>query len=384
MDCGPNKSGLKSRVRGSVLIFVLAIVVLLSVLSLRLMKETMREIEHLSQFHKRDDLRVHAYSALEIGVGTLAEWKKILKESGKGLYDPAQGWGDPIAYSECESPDGITWKVEFEVENGKIPLETLRQSPELMAQFLEALVNQDDSDLSESDFAELGGAFRDWEDEDSLNHVSGVESESEYYEDLEPPYFAPNRPIQSFEEFKLIKGFGPNEENVDEGGLFFHADGSENESFKNFKRSVTLRTSQQLNVNSASSSLRWFLCGGQAFESAYNDVDSFLNGETDYGGFEEEGRFFQSPDDERLDPMKGRGIEFGVECKAFRVKVTVSRGEANFVLWALLEDTEGATAPSGNSTATLSAEAEAAKKRFEALKYPYRILDLRENENFID
>ena len=82
--------------------------------------------------------------------------------------------------------------------------------------------------------------------------------------------------------------------------------------------------------------------------------------------------------------FKGRGIEFGVECKAFRVKVTVSRGEANFVLWALLEDTEGATAPSGNSAATLSAEAEAAKKRFEALKYPYRILDLRENENFID
>ncbi|MDA0724572.1 MAG: hypothetical protein O3B25_09960, partial [Verrucomicrobia bacterium] len=50
--------------RGSVLIFVLAIIVLLSVLAMRLLEETVREMEHVSQFHRRDALRIQAYSAL--------------------------------------------------------------------------------------------------------------------------------------------------------------------------------------------------------------------------------------------------------------------------------------------------------------------------------
>ena len=67
----------RNQTRGSILVFVLALIVLLSVLSLRLMKETTQELRHVSQFHKRDDLRTYAYSALDLTVGVLNEFRMI-------------------------------------------------------------------------------------------------------------------------------------------------------------------------------------------------------------------------------------------------------------------------------------------------------------------
>ena len=81
--------------RGSILVFILAIIVLLSVLCMRLMQETVQELRHVSQFHKRDDLRMHAYSALDLAFGVLKEFKEIETT----LYAPGQGWGDPLNYS---------------------------------------------------------------------------------------------------------------------------------------------------------------------------------------------------------------------------------------------------------------------------------------------
>ena len=67
----------KKTTRGSVLVFVLVLILLISVLSMRLIEEGIREINHLSQFHRRDDLRQHAYSALDVAVGVLNEFKLV-------------------------------------------------------------------------------------------------------------------------------------------------------------------------------------------------------------------------------------------------------------------------------------------------------------------
>ena len=61
--------------KGSVLVFVLALIVFISVLCVRLMKETTQELRHVSQFHRRDDLRTYAYSALDLVVGVVNEYK---------------------------------------------------------------------------------------------------------------------------------------------------------------------------------------------------------------------------------------------------------------------------------------------------------------------
>ena len=180
---------------GSVLVFILALVVLLSVLALRLMEETIREIQHMSQFHRRDDLRIHAYSALEIAVGTLSEWKEVKQK----LFGSAQGWADPMEYAEVEPPEGISWDVEIEVENGKISMEELRKDPKLLASLFETMVDEENDTIDYDESLEFADALLDWEDEDENHRLDGAES-PDYYEDLEPPYFAPNRPITSFEE----------------------------------------------------------------------------------------------------------------------------------------------------------------------------------------
>ena len=41
------------------------------------MEETIQELRHVSQFHKRDDLRLHAYSLLDITVGVLNEFRTL-------------------------------------------------------------------------------------------------------------------------------------------------------------------------------------------------------------------------------------------------------------------------------------------------------------------
>ena len=76
--------------KGSVLVFVLAIIVFISVLCVRLMKETTQELRHVSQFHRRDDLRTYAYSALDLVVGVVNEYKMALNklENGQGLANP--------------------------------------------------------------------------------------------------------------------------------------------------------------------------------------------------------------------------------------------------------------------------------------------------------
>ena len=56
--------------RGSVLVFVLALIVLLSILAMRLLDETMQEIRHVSQFHRRDNLdKTPARNGLTPAVG---------------------------------------------------------------------------------------------------------------------------------------------------------------------------------------------------------------------------------------------------------------------------------------------------------------------------
>jgi len=47
----------------------------------------------------------------------------------------------------------------------------------------------------------------DWMDPDDLEHMNGAESD--YYQSLQPPYYAKNRPIDDLSELLLVKGVTP-------------------------------------------------------------------------------------------------------------------------------------------------------------------------------
>jgi len=73
------------------------------------------------------------------------------------------------------------------------------------------------------EFPALVSAILDWIDADDNTHLSGAESD--YYESLQPPYFAKNRPIDDLSELLLVRGitqeiyWGPANTNHSPGAL---------------------------------------------------------------------------------------------------------------------------------------------------------------------
>ena len=79
---------------------------------------------YVSQFHKRDDLRVHAHSALNLAIGVLNEFSTIEKT----LYSPSQGWGDPLSYSGLNALDpSIKWSITLIDESRKASLNSMKE-----------------------------------------------------------------------------------------------------------------------------------------------------------------------------------------------------------------------------------------------------------------
>ncbi len=56
-------------------------------------------------------------------------------------------------------------------------------------------------------FSELIDCWNDWVDEDSLPLTDGAEDD--HYKSLEPPYKARNKPVDTVDELRLVKGFVP-------------------------------------------------------------------------------------------------------------------------------------------------------------------------------
>jgi len=53
------------------------------------------------------------------------------------------------------------------------------------------------------DFTALASSIIDWIDPDNVTHMNGAESD--YYQGLEPPYYARNRPMDDLSDLLLIK-----------------------------------------------------------------------------------------------------------------------------------------------------------------------------------
>ena len=371
--------------RGSVLIFVLAMIVLLAVLSMRLLEETVREMEHVSQFHKRDDMRLQAYSAFETALGVLEEWRMVEGQ----LFAPSQGWGNPLSYAEISSPEpGVKWEVSIEDETGKIPFGTIKEK-DLIALFALMVTGEDDL-FNERDGEPYYDCLMDWQDADDDERDDGAEED--YYESLEPSYFPPREKnsLKSFEEFRYVKGFYHDEDDPEGSGLFFDELGNETSRFRNFRSMISLgHHSYPVNVNTAPDYLLRFLCGED--DRAYEELLDKLNGRDSSSGE----TFFRNAGDQRLAALRAnRSIELGSECRIFRLHVKVSKGAANFRLHALLgrgRSSSGGTvtvAPRSprvpNTRSTKTKSGSPLDKNFAKLQYPFHIIALRENENLVD
>ena len=352
--------------RGSILVFVLALIVLLSVLSTRLMEETVQELRHVSQFHRRDDLRMHAYSALDLAVGVLIEFQLL---EGK-LYAPGQGWGDPIGYSGLSPLDPtVRWSIQLTDESAKLSLNKISEKD--LVNIFAWMHSRGSSLVDDDDGQPYYDALMDWQDGDDDERDEGAEDD--HYEGLDDPYFTPGRPLNSYEEFRMIKGFAFDPYESEYTGLFYNESGSETVNMSDFQSSFSFFYDGAVNVNGLSGFLSKFLCGDEG--SLHED---FLNGPLS------DELWYTNMRDPNLVRMLGKtGIPFGVTASAFRVEISIDKGKSNFRLHAVLgmESKKPSTRRQPNSSQ--SSQRPRSQKN-SSLKYPFRILSLRENENLID
>ncbi len=357
--------------KGAILVFVLALIVFISVLCLRLMEETVQELRHVSQQHRRDDLRVNAYSALDLAVGVLNEFRTI----EGALYDPAQGWGDPLSWAEVSPLDPmISWTIKIVDESAKInPKNASRK--DLVSLFAQ-MHSRSGSRVDEDDGEPYYDAWMDWEDADDDEREEGAEDN--YYDKFDPPYFTPGKKVQSFEEFRMIKGFSFDEDSNEYMGLFFAENGSETINMQNFRSAFSFFNEGPLNINGASSFLKRFLCGDN--DSLHEEI---LAGPRFGSGSEP---YFTNLADPNLAQLQSiRGIKISCTASLFRVIITISRGKARFKLQAILsaDSKVGKNSPGASSKNPLEKVRPRAAQNV-SLNYPFRILSMRENENLID
>ena len=206
------KGNLNSK-KGAILVFVLGLVVLLGSLCLRLMEETVKELRLVSQYHKRDDLRLHAYSLLDITVGVLSEFRLLDDRSLKS----GGGWENPLQWSEISPVDErVKWSVSLKGESGKLPI--FKTNEKVLKEIFAIMHNGETRSIDEDDGQPYYDALMDWQDADENEREDGAEDD--YYETLSPAYFTPGKNVESFEEFRMIKGYATDPDDSRNSGLF--------------------------------------------------------------------------------------------------------------------------------------------------------------------
>lgn len=373
-----------SRKKGSILIFVLAIIVFISVLSVRLMKETTQELRHVSQFHRCDDLRTYAYSALDLVVGVLNEFQLF---TGQLSFD--QAWSKPFEYAEMIDPTiifgedsanlgrGVKWRVSLIDESGKLPLRSANDAN--LATFFATFDSKMNGSklVEEEDGKPYVDILRDWQDHDDKEREEGAEDD--FYEDLNPSYFSPDRAIGAFGEFKWIKGFGFSDNDPESEGLFFDSNGMETESFRAFKRIFSLYNEDAINPLGFSEDMLRVIAGDD--NRLYEEL---LELKSSGDGRDR---------DEYIKIIRELTSKMGLslinEVRVFRALITVTRGKAVFKLHAVLSSKKGNSRNTGsrqkNSGKTnRNNSMKFSSERNTKIMYPFYILALRENENLID
>lgn len=333
----------RNATRGSVLVAVLAIILLLSFIITRFVDEAVEDLEYRAIFNEPANVRSFTYSMLEVALATIHEVGLI--DDGK-LYAPEQGWGDPLAYAGIQVPNGWEVSVSVRDESGKLPINTMEE--DALNRMLE-----ESFDFDFGTARELSSMLLDWIDPDDSRRLNGAESED--YLRRNPPYRAANKPLQSLEELRLIEIW------EDE---FFDESGRPNELFRQLDSMVSVLHGATANLNSSPQAVLELL----ALQGGYDERFLFDGlGDLPYL---------------RELPGSANSGESGVEAHLLRVTVSLRRGQVPFTVSALVEpnfNTEGGGG-AGNAPGSSAEDAPktGAPSEQEAINYPFRIVQLSE------
>jgi len=326
-------------------------------------------------------LRMEAYSALEVTLAVLEDFR----EADNGLHSPAEGWNDPLTFAGYAPTEGRTVDVSFEDESGKISLPRA-DGPTLSRLFQTWNLTQTDADAA-------ADAMMGWMQH---GHVYTTAIAPDYEQD-NPPYDEPARPLRSYSELAAIDQVRD---------VFYDKDtGQPNDLWHRFTDSVSLLSFAKPNINGARPGA--LLSLGQYDLTQQQKLSDYLAGT---GTFQTAGPgYFQNlTDPESLVGAGGNAAAFVTTISALRIMITVHEGRSQFRLAAVVTPQGGgattvqATATSQRAQTAAAAAATAnpqpnqpnasqatpkatpATTRNPAssrsLKYPFTLLEIREND----
>jgi general secretion pathway protein K len=325
-------------------------------------------------------LRMEAYSALEVTLGVLNEFRDV----GQGLHSPAEGWTDPLAFAGYTPSEDRTVEITFEDESGKISL------PRANANVLINLFKN--WGMQQNDAETLADAMLGWM---KRNYVYTT-ALTPNYELSAIPYEPPGRSMRSYQELAAI-------EKARE--IFYDADGRPNDLWRRFADSVSLFDFQRPNINGAKPDTLAAL--GQFDATQQQNLIDYRNGSGQYKT-NGPGAPFHSPNEaQRIAGPAGDTAAFGSTISALRIFIVVREGKTEFRLAAVVAPPGGgattvqetATSTRTQTSASTSQTAAQQQGRPNAaqtnanqaanaqqnpnarnLKYPFTLLEIREND----
>lgn len=340
--------------RGSVILFVLGVVLLASFLLSLLIARASGELLVESRAAREGTLRAEAYSALEVTLAVLAD----VAAADGALHGPAQGWSDPLAYADYTPATGTAVEVFFEDETGKLPLADAE--PATLHRYFEAL------GVAPADAERLVDALSAWTD---AAHIAVFpDTDPARYGDAATPYAPPGRALRSFEELRAV---------AIARDLFFDADGRWNELGERFRADATLHRFGQVNINSARPAVLVALgLDPTAAITAAERLAISPDGQPQY--------FRTVPEAAAVASVEIGGADLGAAVQCLRIRIVVRQGAAGVQLDAVImpgggvarPPAAGATAPA-NEPGTLPVEPRPAS--IKRVDYPFRVLELRES-----
>ena len=367
--------------RGSVLVIVMITLLFATFALMAFMEKASVDllVDQRDALNRR--LRMEAYSALEVTLGVLTEFREV---GGNALRSPAEGWGDPLGFAGYTPSEDRKVEIVFEDESGKISL------PRATAPVLTNLFRN--WEIQQADAEALTDALLGWM---KRNHIYTT-SVSPNYDSATLPYEAPGRSLRSFNELAAI-------EKVRE--VFYDEEGRPNDYWKRFVDAVSLLDFQRSNINSARPDALAAI--GQFESSQQQNLLEYLRGE---GSFKNQGpQFFQNANDaQRIAGPAGDTGAFSTTISALRILITVRDGRTEYKLAAVVAPPNGATTVTTTATSTRTeTSGKAAKTAAQQqnrpnaaaqtnprpgtannqqnaaarnLKYPFTLLEIREND----
>ncbi|MBL9202584.1 MAG: general secretion pathway protein GspK [Opitutaceae bacterium] len=354
--------------RGSVLVIVMVTLLFATAALLAFMEKASVDLLVDQREAVARRLRLEAYSALEVTLAVLHEFR----EAGGGLRSTADGWGDPLAFAGYTPADGRVVDVSFEDESGKLSLPRANHAV-LTNLFIHW-------GLAQADAEAVADALAGWMKHGHV-YTSALRPS---YDNATLPYEAPGRPIRSFAELAAI-------DRVRE--LFYDEEGRPTDLWKRFAAAVSLLDFPQPSINGARPDTLAAL--GRFDPQQRQRIEEYFNGTGTYAG--QGPQTFRNPADvARVAGPGGDANSFAATISALRVNVTVRDGRTEFRLSAVIAPPGGATTVQQTATkpvtTTAAAKATAQEQARAAanpaaknaaatsLRYPFTLLEIREND----